>query len=389
MRSVGKGHIVWGKKLQAEPQAARPQLSKARWIWYPEGNPAVAAPVGKRYFRRALLLDGEVKSAWLAMTADNAFECWVNGRAVASGDNFGRIYLANIASSLRPGTNVIAVQAVNGADQPNPAALIAALSVELLNGRRLQLDSDENWVSAKTVAENWTSDPQTDGSWTKAVDLGALGMAPWGDIEQSLGSPDIYPDITRICDWLESTGVPPDFSYQTRTSARCLRYIHRTLDDAELYFVANKDSEEVQALCSFRVSGKRPELWWPDSGRRELIAAFETRSGVTRIPIRLGPVDSVFVVFRPSNGPATDPVTTVRRGDTLLVSTASLGTAARSICGGAPGTAWRRSSANRAFTRSPAPGVKLRKSKCIRFQRLFLSLDRGTCRYPIHGRHSV
>ena len=33
------------------------------------------------------------------------------------------------------------------------------------------------------------------------------------------------------------------------------------LDGVEIYFVANKYPQPEQAVCSFRVSGKRPDLW--------------------------------------------------------------------------------------------------------------------------------
>jgi hypothetical protein len=77
-----------------------------------------------------------------------------------------------------------------------------------------------------------------------------------------------------------------------------LRYIHRTTGDTEIYFVANPEPREVEATASFRVTGKQPELWWPDTGRTEMAGAFEQNDGVTRVPLRLEPSGSVFVIFR-------------------------------------------------------------------------------------------
>ena len=51
--------------------------------------------------------------------------------------------------------------------------------------------------------------------------------------------------------------------------------------------------------CTFRVKGKRPEFWHPDTGRIEPVAAYEEVDGRTRIPIWFEPSGSVFVVFRP------------------------------------------------------------------------------------------
>ena len=92
---------------------------------------------------------------------------------------------------------------------------------------------------------------------------------------------------------LSARGLKPDFS-----ATPMLRYIHHTLDDAEVYFVANPEPKEVAATAAFRITGKRPEFWWPDTGRTEPVNDFEIKDGITRIPLRLDPSGSVFVVFK-------------------------------------------------------------------------------------------
>jgi hypothetical protein len=87
-----------------------------------------------------------------------------------------------------------------------------------------------------------------------------------------------------------------------------VRYIHRAVEDGtDLYFVANKKDVAVDGVCTFRLHGKRPEFWWPQTGRTELAAAYEDKDGVTRIPMRLESTESVFVVFQPGQA-AFDPV---------------------------------------------------------------------------------
>ena len=102
--------------------------------------------------------------------------------------------------------------------------------------------------------------------------------------------------------WLAEQGVSPDF-----TATAPLRYIHRATGDADIYFVANPEPNDVEAVATLRVSGKRPELWWPDSGRIESLAAFTVKNHCTSVPLRLGPSGSVFVVFR-SSAAKTDAV---------------------------------------------------------------------------------
>ena len=96
---------------------------------------------------------------------------------------------------------------------------------------------------------------------------------------------------------LTEDGVPPDFSSPAAEVGKQIRYIHRTVEGREVYFLASAEAQATTFLCSFRAAGKRPELWWPDTGRTERVAVYDEKDGQTRIPIRLEPFGSVFVVF--------------------------------------------------------------------------------------------
>jgi len=50
--------------------------------------------------------------------------------------------------------------------------------------------------------------------------------------------------------------------------------------------------------CSFRVSGRQPELWNPLDGSARDLTAFIQQDGRTEIPISFDPYGSCFVVFR-------------------------------------------------------------------------------------------
>jgi len=102
----------------------------------------------------------------------------------------------------------------------------------------------------------------------------------------------------------KALGIPPDFS----TSAGDFLFIHRKDADADIYFVSNQEPMEINTSCSFRVSGKVPELWHPDTGKRETVALYETKEGVTTLPIHFDPIGSVFVIFRKSEPSSAHPV---------------------------------------------------------------------------------
>ena len=110
---------------------------------------------------------------------------------------------------------------------------------------------------------------------------------------------------------LSSMGVGLDFTYTAEPGAELL-YIHRTAGDAEIYFVSNQAQASQTVTCSFRVTGKWPELWHPDTGVIEQAAVFTEAGGRTAVPMVLDPSGSVFVVFRRPVGRA-DHLTALRR----------------------------------------------------------------------------
>jgi len=115
---------------------------------------------------------------------------------------------------------------------------------------------------------------------------------------------------------LEADGIAPDF-----TSGQPLRFIHRRTGDADLYFVANPQSHEFTTTCSFHIASKVPEFWWPDSGRIDRAAVWETKDGVTRVSIPFEPSGSAFVVFRERAG-KSDPIVLVKRAGKPVLSAA-------------------------------------------------------------------
>ena len=328
-RPFGKGRLFWGGEFSPSappPAPTESSLASAKWIWFKEGNPAVSAPPGKRFFRRAFTLDRakRVLSARLEMTADNEFKCWVNGRAAGSGNAWEHVYTRDVTALLQPGENFLCVEAINTTDKPTPAGLIGALKVDYGAGQTVTLTTDNQWQSSQTGPPNWNADPKLTSAWTSALALGPLGMAPWGKIQGRLPAIDPTPDATLLCDLLKRQGVPPDFDCDTRPAAQSLRYIHKTIGDIDLYFVANKNPEPQQAICFFRVTGRQPEFWWPDSGRIEQPAVYGDAGGVTRIPMQFDASGSVFVLFRQSAPAKADRVVAITRDNVPVLDAAVL-----------------------------------------------------------------
>jgi hypothetical protein len=278
-RNFGRGRVIWEttEAERAEPAA----LQNARWIWHPEANPAVAAPVGTRWFRREFNVQpGDLKSAMLHITADNSFVARLNDRELGIGDNFNTVFALDAAAGLRKGANVIAIKASNGGDSPNPAGLVGALVISFNDGRKLELHTDSTWESS--IDEE---------SWTRANDLGPFGMAPWQKTAVS-AEPEQYGRFATVEHTLRAMGVAPDFE-----ADHPLRYLHRQDGKTDIYFVANPEERPVTARCTFRVARKQPELWDPLTGSRRSLSTLQAQEGSTTCELEFAPHQSIFVVF--------------------------------------------------------------------------------------------
>ncbi len=98
---------------------------------------------------------------------------------------------------------------------------------------------------------------------------------------------------------LASLGVLPDFSSDKGNTGNDVMFVHRHLPNAEIYFLSNRTENPQSLNATFRVAGKRPELWHADTGRTEP-ASFHIENGRTTVPLELEGNGSLFVVFRQS-----------------------------------------------------------------------------------------
>jgi len=146
---------------------------------------------------------------------------------------------------------------------------------------------------------------------------GAKAEASSGPDGRTVGEGRVYwgVPLEKI---LVSMDSLPDVEWVPASDAKGLAWIHRRTADAEIYFVANSLDHPVAADAIFRVSDKLPELWHPDTGEIEPLAVWQkTSDGRTRVPLRLEPTGSLFVVFRKS-ADGVDPIVRItRNGESL------------------------------------------------------------------------
>ena len=149
-------------------------LGGAHWIWYPEGSPAVSAPVATRYLRRTFTASaGPYSDAQLVVTGDDTVDVWLNGSYLAGStrgtDSWKRAQYVDLAGALRSGSNTLVIAARNDGGS---AGVLGRVHI-VAPGGPVDLVTDAAWQAAQAVTEDFA------GTWTTARDLGAYGIGPW------------------------------------------------------------------------------------------------------------------------------------------------------------------------------------------------------------------
>ncbi|MBN2024569.1 MAG: discoidin domain-containing protein [Pirellulales bacterium] len=152
----------------------------------------------------------------------------------------------------------------------------------VLGDRPLRAPGLTNWPAcdeelATLAGALWGENPGPSGRRTVGKGLLVWGQTP-GEV-------------------LAEIGVPRDF--EAGPGNEGFDFIHRTIDGADVYFVAHQADATKAVECVFRASGRQPELWDPVSGDSRDLAEFSmSDDGRIGVPMTFAPYQSFFVVFR-------------------------------------------------------------------------------------------
>lgn len=100
-----------------------------------------------------------------------------------------------------------------------------------------------------------------------------------------------------ISEVLSSLNILPDFEYTKPQDNTQLFYVHRKLLSGDIYWVNNRNDRNEMVDATFRVYGKVPEIWHPETGKIES-ASYKIENGRTTVSLTLTPNDAVFVIFQ-------------------------------------------------------------------------------------------
>ncbi|QMU28362.1 glycosyl hydrolase [Adhaeribacter radiodurans] len=102
-----------------------------------------------------------------------------------------------------------------------------------------------------------------------------------------------------VVDVLKSVSVPEDVIVNNAKAE--VLYVHRNTGDSDLYWLNSRSEDPNSAEISFRVTGKVPELWHPQTGKVEKVS-YQIKDGRTIVPLQFESWDAYFIVFRENTG---------------------------------------------------------------------------------------
>jgi len=150
--------------------------STPEWIWHPN-NGAAPASDEVRYFRKTFTVDGAVRRASLSVAADNKFTAYINGTKIGSGTEWKDFPKFDVKANLKPGENVVAIEAQN---EGGSAGLLAELDFATEEGTRGKVVTDTTWQTGTRAEAGWQTAAFKAANWVAPKSLGKLGVQPWG-----------------------------------------------------------------------------------------------------------------------------------------------------------------------------------------------------------------
>jgi hypothetical protein len=104
-------------------------------------------------------------------------------------------------------------------------------------------------------------------------------------------------------------GLRADFRIAGGQPDTEILFLHRRFGDGESYFLSNRKARPEQVEAHFRVTGRVPELWRPETGERTPVS-YRIEDGETVVPLTLQPDEAVHVVFRQQTSASSLTVST-------------------------------------------------------------------------------
>jgi hypothetical protein len=127
-----------------------------------------------------------------------------------------------------------------------------------------------------------------------------LSSKLWGKIDgrniklNHYGNGRVFTGV-KVRDIMLNDGVVPDFKFSGNENF--IDFIHRTTTEAEIYFLTNRHRSIAKTTATFRIKGRKPQLWDAVTGKILTTPDFEIKGNTVMISLSFEAFQSVFVIF--------------------------------------------------------------------------------------------
>ncbi|HSH94756.1 MAG TPA: DUF1549 domain-containing protein [Roseimicrobium sp.] len=156
--------LVRGK---ADPASASKLAVKGLWVWSTDNAGANLPKPGEAIaLRHSFKLKSAPVRAGAAVTADNSYTLFVNGRELSSDDDWTTVEPVSLDGVLKAGANEILIVAKNAGDAPNLAGAFFEARLRFADGSEqiVATDTSWEWTGALPDAKGKFAKPPT--TWT-------------------------------------------------------------------------------------------------------------------------------------------------------------------------------------------------------------------------------
>jgi len=160
-----------------------PDLTKASWMWTTPN--AHTNGSGQSFYRFKFRPEQPIKEATILITADNAYELYINNRLVAEEAStdpaeWSSVERFRMENNLVPrAVNCIAIKAESLGG--NACGLIVGIKIVFEDGEILEKFSGDGWLATEDPNENWAEPDHNDSQWENSFASVPFRGGPWGN----------------------------------------------------------------------------------------------------------------------------------------------------------------------------------------------------------------
>lgn len=232
------------------------RAGEAEWIWN-SASATVAKPGDVSYFRRPINLRVEVVGT-IEITADDAYDLYVNGRKVGSGASRREAESYDVTDFLTVGRNVVAVRVENKTG--TTAAFAARVNIQPKKGGQwFSFNTDASWKCTDQEAATWQTLLFNDSLWGMAKTYGVWGeTAPWDRSTPIAAAPAAATDASERFQIQKGFSVQRVLNQDQVGSVIAMAFnefghILTSREDAGLQLIIDRDGdgvhEDVRSYC--------------------------------------------------------------------------------------------------------------------------------------------